>query len=1111
MKYIISLVLLAGMAIGASAQISCTNAVYRDTTSYTEPIPNDSLFFICTGQTATLIATPSSGTPGWTFQWSSFVAATNTWTPLATETNVPSSTQNVGNGGFRVQIFDAGNELVETDIVWVCRVQTNPTINVNTIPAGCGAVNLSAVFITGNITPYFNPPTGTGVVPQLIIDANTEINICYTATHSWVSDLAFYVVGPASCGSPTLLLSPNPGANGQGTVCNSGNNVTNLCFSTESTNNLDVCAGAPFTLQGTYGTYGPGATPINWSLLYGCDANASGWSVQIYDCIGGDIGTLTDATLTFDGINNLGDEMSTLYSTPSGFSSAISDNSCSPSTASIYQVGAIVTPATPILHQFTYQWTADPPFNIPNSNSSLNITLNPGPTVDTYFTLTMGGQNPGIACGGTGTDTELFDYIDPTTAIITPVASSYCEQEEAFQLTSDQIGGTWNGTGITNAASGTFNPAVAGEGTWTINYVPASACVTGASIDIQVVDQPVAIISPIPPVCSSSEPFDLVVDIPGGVFTGTGIISGTAGTFDPSLAGEGTAEIQYQLDGNCPVSGGTSIEVVFQDPLVLTSPANQLCIDADSIQLGANIAGGVWSGNGITDTQNGWFNVQNAGIGDHVISYSYSAVCFDEEEVIVSVVDSTLSINPVDDLCLNSNPVVLLASSLGGVWSGPGITNANVGVFSPSTLASAGIYTVYYSSNNACGAEDSVSILVNGVPDLSITVPSQICDNAGLIQLLASAPDGVWSGDGIVNATTGVFDPSAAGTGPANVVYTIEATCVYSDSEVIQVNPTPVVSAGQDVSICPGEGATLFGSGAQSYAWSPTVGISAPNSGTTASSPSSTTTYTLTGTTTAGCSSSDQVTVSVYPSAIIVANEETLVVCEGEEIQLNVTGGISYIWTGQNVDDPDAATTSATPSNSTTYNVLGFDENGCQGTDAVSVQVNSPEAYFTASISEGLPPLEVTFFNGSEGDSFEWDFANGNTLMTDDSGISPTQVFQEGGLYRVTLTVELNGCLKSYTYDIFVYSTSAITHIPNVVTLGGDGLNDVFRIESRNLRSMDVSIFDRWGKLAGTIDKPTGTWDPKEYGSGTFYFVLNAEGYDKKAYNRSGYITVLEK
>src|SRR5690606_7563958 len=119
----------------------------------------------------------------------------------------------------------------------------------------------------------------------------------------------FHVTGVQTCALP---ISPNPGANGQGPVCNSNNNVNGLCFSTNSTANFNPCL--PETAcgntteclsnySGVYGTYGPTATPINWSPLYGIDAAQGGWAVQIYDCIGVDVGALTNASITFTNLS----------------------------------------------------------------------------------------------------------------------------------------------------------------------------------------------------------------------------------------------------------------------------------------------------------------------------------------------------------------------------------------------------------------------------------------------------------------------------------------------------------------------------------------------------------------------------------------------------------------------------------------------------------------------------------------------------------------------------------------------------------------------------------------------------------------------------------------
>ena len=55
-------------------------------------------------------------------------------------------------------------------------------------------------------------------------------------------------------------------------------------------------------------------------------------------------------------------------------------------------------------------------------------------------------------------------------AIIDP-AGPFCSNGAPYTLTASNMpGGTWSGTGITNSTLGTFDPSVAGPGTWVITY-----------------------------------------------------------------------------------------------------------------------------------------------------------------------------------------------------------------------------------------------------------------------------------------------------------------------------------------------------------------------------------------------------------------------------------------------------------------------------------------------------------------------------------------------------------------------------------------------------------------------------------------------------------------
>lgn len=1243
-KLTASVIAVFAMVCISQAQLSCSNDSFGTLTSYTNGMPNDSLFFVCLGQTATLVATPPGGTPGWNFTWQQFNASGNNWAAMTTITGVPVSEQNnLQPGGYRVVITDGTNTVVGTYIAWICRINVNPSVNVNAIAAGCGNVQLTGQINAGSITNYYNPPTLiTDPNNALIVNDQTQISVCFSGNHTFFSDLGFYLVGPSSCGSPTILLSPNPGAN-----CNAGDNFVNLCFSSESTTILNQCTAA-VPVTGTYGGYGAGAgTMINWAALNGCDASQSGWTVQVYDCVGGDVGALTDATITVNGTTVGGAQTTFTYTTPPGFSSTIADNSCSPSTASIYTVPS--APAVSITFPTSYQWTANPPFNIPNSTSGLNKTLNPGPTVDTQFTLSLTGTHPGAACGGASSDTEFFDYIQPDQPIISPVAPTYCTLDAAFNLVADMSGGTWSGIGITSTANGTFDPATAGAGSHTITYTVPGNCILPAAVTINVTDEAQVNITAVNPICDNTEAFNLAATPGGGTWSGPGITDVNAGTFNPAIAGDGSHTITYNISGTCPADGSTSIEVTEFIQPIITAPSDMcitenaitlvgtpsggtwagpaidsdgvfdpstagigahsitytvvgnceqldevsinvndqavvnieavdpLCSSAGAITLSATPAGGSWGGTGITNTSNGTFNpaiageglhtiIYNvssgctangsivvevtefiqpvitapsnacvnenaviltatpsggewegtaisgegvfdpsaAGLGSHTITYNVPGTCEQVDQVTITVIsETTVTIQAVNALCANSNTVTLSASLSGGVWSGPGITNANTGTFNPAT-AGTGTHTINYLIAGSCPASGSTTVVVNEFVQPVITAPEALCVQANPTALTATPAGGNWSGAGVDAA--GLFTASTAGVGNASITYSVAGQCPGSTSNTIVINPMPNTNVGNNVALCAGDNVTLTATGADSYSWSPSTGLSANNVALVTASPTVTTTYTVTGTTNA-CSFADQIVVTVYPPTNVVVNGP-FVICQGDTVELSMTGLTNFTWNNTaTLIEPTTTTPSAFPFNATTYSVSGTDGNGCEGSASINVEVI--DVAFEYTPEGGMAPLVVEFTNLSEGNLFNWDFGNGDTETTTTPDAVLTSIYEAEGVFPVTLTLVSGVTTCSVTHDVVVYAASEIVLMPNIVTADGSGNNDTFAILTKGMSTLDVEIFDRWGKKVGTIANPSASWNPRDYPDGTYFYTLKATGRDGKKFESGGNFTVV--
>lgn len=95
----------------------------------------------------------------------------------------------------------------------------------------------------------------------------------------------------------------------------------------------------------------------------------------------------------------------------------------------------------------------------------------------------LGSDNFTMQLGPTGAQTG-----PPSSTINPPATTQFCLDAPAIQLSAQNNGGTWSGTGV--SATGSFNPSTAGVGTHTISYVIGQApCQSPVStISLTVVD-----------------------------------------------------------------------------------------------------------------------------------------------------------------------------------------------------------------------------------------------------------------------------------------------------------------------------------------------------------------------------------------------------------------------------------------------------------------------------------------------------------------------------------------------------------------------------------------------------------------------------------------------
>lgn len=162
-----------------------------------------------------------------------------------------------------------------------------------------------------------------------------------------------------------------------------------------------------------------------------------------------------------------------------------------------------------------------------------------------------------------------------------------------------------------------------------------------------------------------------------------------------------------------------------------------------------------------------------------------------------------------------------------------------------------------------------ITLLASPIVEFNTLAP--VCFNAPAVQLQANelaglGGNGVFSGDGI--SADGLFNPQVAGIGKHSITYTFLAVngCSDTKTQVIEVYPVPTVAIEPDFYILAGGqkkiNATANGTGI-TYKWTPATGLSNDQILNPIASPEVDTKYTLTVTSSQGCSETSEVLVHV--------------------------------------------------------------------------------------------------------------------------------------------------------------------------------------------------------------------------------------------------------
>lgn len=673
---------------------------------------------------------------------------------------------------------------------------------------------------------------------------------------------------------------------------------------------------------------------------------------------------------------------------------------------------------------FSYSWspaTGLSDASVPNPVAS--------PTSSTVYTLTVEDTQSGCALSGSVALQVNTDYsinASPDAQLCSAIGHQLTVQHNVPQPTY-----AWSPAANLNAAN-IQSPSILSNTstTYTVTVTDANGCSVSDEVVIAVAFD------------------DLVQPQPIGFCGGSSALldAGYPGMTYAWSNGASTQQITVSESGNYTVTitngqGCDAIRTfpvtVHPLPMLTLSPDQVLCGASQAVLTATSPGNSIqWStgasGTSITVTQAGTYTAQATN----------NFGCTTSAGTTVSF--PPLPQNNLQDvgICTGEN-ATLNAGNAGSnfLWN----TGASTQTI---TVSETGTYSVTVTTQDGCTADFQAQVNVTAPPVVSLGADTLICGGDQIL-LDAGNPGAtyLWS----TGATSQTISVNTAGT------YTVTAAfgaCEAQGSITVGIGAAPT-DVLQDVSTCEGTLVTLdAGNGGATFLWSTgatTQTITVAESGT----------YSVGIALPNGCTASYDALVEIlsYP-VVALGNDTTL--CEGRSIILDAGDGPgTYQWTnGSNSRNIQVNTAG-------TYGVV-VSNGPCVSSDAVTISFSpSPARMAARQLFACLEeePRYVVIDAGNPGSRYDWSTGENS------------QVILAGayGWYFVEVTNSFDCALRD-SVVVNEYCPSSI-YLPNTFTPNGDGINDVFLAVGKNIASLHMIVFDRWGGVLFESDDPNIGWD----------------------------------
>ncbi len=398
---------------------------------------------------------------------------------------------------------------------------------------------------------------------------------------------------------------------------------------------------------------------------------------------------------------------------------------------------------------------------------------------------------------------------------------------------------------------------------------------------------------------------------------------------------------------------------------------------------------------------------------------NYNTSTYPVTNVLASSFTVSANVSPAS-MCPGSTSTLTASGGVTYSWSPSTGLSATIGATVTATLNSSITYTITATDAGGCISTTTLPVTVNPLPTVTLGSFTDACVTTTAVTLAGGSPAGGTYSGSFVNA--GVFDPSAAGTGPHNITYsyTDGNGCSNSATASINVRALPVVTVNTQNGTCINAspvaltggtpaGGTYSGTGVAGGNFDPSVtGV-----GTQIITYSYTDSY--------GCGNSDTATISVeaLPSVSLSSFNSLCVNAASFVLSGGSPSGGMYSGTGV-VSGSFYPNVAGAGTHTVTYTYTN--SNGCSANATTSVTVNALPAVSLGSfnaVCQNSAPITLTGGSPAGGTYSGSGVSNG--IFT------PSSAGSNNIIYNYT---DANGCSNFATSSILVNTLPTVTVSP---------------------------------------------------------------------------------